>query len=249
MRDSHHRQGGRGKRGRGTSDLGGDTVSFAFSLCGEPVHLSEVHFCSQTAGEATVDVPPIAAWVSTPADAQQSSSFCSEVTLDVSRCFESGRGLGIAPLFLEVREGAAPLIVLPHPETKRVTLRPGASYELGAFVRRDLVRLTSAHVKRTSGVVMDEMAHRLLRSFMAFHRTLRYAVERRASDVANVGMRIGAALKEASGELMALGITQAVPSLPSLLADQMRDDRGRSETLVPGVDIVVHHPSLRTTGH
>jgi hypothetical protein len=194
------------------------------------------------------------------------------VGLDVSQAFAVAHRFGITPLLLQLRhvhDGEPPLILIPHPQTKRVSIHDQATYELGALVGPTLVRLTAsvvADLRRRDAIrcaeqrggaslpseplrtnrqepqaVCDEMTYRLWRAFLAFHRrVLRAATGPSAVDAGiAAGIRIGAKLLRHRDELKSIRM-QAVQKIATFVSDD-----GPQVIEPPSVIVVVDHPWLR----
>lgn len=193
--------------------------------------------------------------------------------IDVSQAFQVAHSCGITPLFLHVRhaDDATPIILIPHPHTKRVTLHDGEAYELGAFIGRDLVRLspTAAAAMRRAKLQLpggsglhSEMSFRLYRALFAFQRRVRQAAQEANGDSTQchgvldvgiaAGLRIGATLQQHLHSITGMGM-QAVQSLAAMmgsttsasLPSEELTPRPTQQQSPPTVITMVDHPWLR----
>jgi hypothetical protein len=269
-------------------------AAVTFILCGERVTLSTNHFAEQqrvvftskpstttdVVDSGAITVPPLAVMMSNGRSGGASPQYgrdghrrLADVVfgLDVSQAFAVAHRFGITPLLLQLRDvhdTEPPLILIPHPETKRVSIHDQATYELGALVGPTLVRLTASVVsdlrrrdaircaeqkgggslpgqplranRQEPQVVCDEMTYRLWRAFLAFHRRVLRATDPNAVDAGiAAGLRIGAKLLQHRDEFNSIRM-QAVQKIAAFMADDAPQG-----IHTPNAVVVVDHPWLR----
>lgn len=145
-----------------------------FLLCGEPItlrkpfHFSEhlnarFSFKSSSASAAaapsstaenggTITLPPLAivssASTATSSSLSDPTAATVVIGLDMSQAFAVAHSFGITPLLLQVRhpQDKEAIVLIPDPDSKRVSIHEHATYELGALVGATLVRLTTSMV-------------------------------------------------------------------------------------------------------